>query len=106
MRYVLLFRGLAASPAATDEQTVEYNERWGTWMGELGKAGVLVAGGPFQPRGYVVAADQTDELELQRVDIGGFLLIEADDDQAAQAIARAAPHVALGGSTIVRPVAA
>jgi hypothetical protein len=104
LRYALLFQGLAAAPAATDEQTVDYNQRWVNWMGELAKAGVLVAGGPFEPRGSVVTAARIDELELQRVDIGGFLLIDADDDDAANAIARAAPHVALGGSTIVRPV--
>lgn len=104
MRYALLFEGLAASPAATDEQTVDYNERWTNWMGELAKAGVLVAGGPFEPRGNVVTAARIDELELQRVDIGGFLLIDADGEETANAIARAAPHVALGGSTIVRPV--
>jgi hypothetical protein len=31
-------------------------------------------------------------------------LIDADGEETANAIARAAPHVALGGSTIVRPV--
>jgi hypothetical protein len=104
LRYALLFQGLAATPAATDEQTVDYNKRWASWMGELAKAGVLIAGGPFEPRGNVVTAERIDELELQRVDIGGFLLIDADDEPAANAIARAAPHVELGGSTIVRPM--
>jgi hypothetical protein len=104
LRYALLFRGLAAAPTATDEQTIDYNKRWADWMAELAKAGVLIAGGPFEPRGKVVAAERIDELELQRVDVGGFLLIDADDEQAANAIARAAPHVELGGSTIVRPL--
>jgi hypothetical protein len=102
----LLFRGLAAAPDATDEQTVEYNERWIRWSGELASSGALVAGGPLEPRGRLVTSQGPAELELERVDIGGFLLIDAQSEEAAIDVAGRAPHIALGGSTIVRPVVA
>ena len=104
MRYMLLFLGLAAAPDATDTQTAEYNQRWVDWMGALAAEGRLVAGGPLQPRGSVVSTGGADELRLERVDIGGFVLIEADSDEAANEIAGSPPHIELGGKTIVRPV--
>jgi hypothetical protein len=45
------------------------------------------------------------ELELRDVDIGGFLVIEADSSAAAEEVAAGAPHIELGGTTIVRPIA-
>jgi hypothetical protein len=75
-------------------------------MGGLAARGALVAGAPFQAGGKVVAAEAVDELQLDRVDIGGFALIEAEDEPAAIEIARGAPHIALGGTTIVRPLVA
>jgi hypothetical protein len=103
MRYMLLFRGLAAAPHATDEQTLDYNRQWGEWIGRLASRDALVASAPFQPRGAVVASDSVRELELAPIDIGGFALIEATEDEAVE-IAGQAPHIALGGTTVVRPV--
>jgi len=101
---MLLFRGLAAAPRATDEQTVAYNQRWAAWMGDLAKGGALLSGAPLQARGSVVTGTEVSDLQLERVDLGGFALIEADSEQAAVEIAKSAPHAALGGTTIVRPL--
>jgi len=106
MRYMLLFVGLAAAPEASDEQTTDYNRRWGEWMGGLASRNALVAGAPFQANGKVVSTDSVSELELERVDIGGFALIDVGDDAEAIESARSAPHMALGGTTIVRRVIA
>jgi hypothetical protein len=101
---MLLFLGLAAAPETTDAQTADYNQRWGAWMGALAAKGALVAGGPFQPHGSLVSSDGVAELRLERVDIGGFVVIEVDSDEAANEIAGSTPHVELGGETIVRPL--
>lgn len=106
MRFMLLFRGLAAAPRATDEQTADYNQRWAAWMGDLTQRGALLSGAPFQPGGSLVTGTEVSGLELERVDIGGFALIEAEDEEAAVEIAKSAPHAALGGTTIVRPLIA
>jgi hypothetical protein len=106
MRYMLLFFGLAAATKTTDQKTADYNRKWGDWMGGLASRHALVAGTPFEARGSVVAADAVRDLELKPVDIGGFALIDAADDAEAIEIARDAPHIALGGTTIVRPLIA
>ena len=46
------------------------------------------------------------DLVLDRVDIGGYALVTADSIEDAAEFARQAPHTALGGSTIVRPLMA
>jgi hypothetical protein len=106
MRFMLLFRGLAAAPEAEDEQTAEYNARWASWMGGLAERGALLSGAPFGPGGSVVTGVEVSRLELERVDIGGFALIEAESEGAAVEIAKSAPHAVLGGTTVVRPLIA
>lgn len=101
--YLLLFVGRPGAPDATDEQTVDYNRRWGEYMGELAQAGKLRAGAPLENAGTAVSADGIDELQLADVDIGGFIVVETDSLEAADEIAAGAPHIALGGTTIVRP---
>jgi hypothetical protein len=103
--FLLLFVGRPGAPAATDRQTAEYNAQWGEYMGGLARAGQLRAGAPLENAGTVVSADGVSELELGDVDIGGFLVIEADSSAAAEEVAAGAPHIELGGTTIVRPIA-
>jgi hypothetical protein len=106
MRYMLLFLGLAARPESTDEQTADYNRLWGEWMGALANRGVLLSGAPLEARGSLVSAQATEDLLLERVDVGGFALIDAENEATAIEVARQAPHMALGGRTIVRPLIA
>ena len=100
--YLLLFLGRTAQPNASDEQTVDYNRQWGEYMSGLGQAGQLRGGAPLVGSGKVVARDGVTDVELAEVDIGGFIVIEIDSLEAAEEIAGRAPHIALGGSTIVR----
>ena len=100
--YLLLFLGRAAQPDATDDETVDYSRRWGEYMAGLGKSGQLRGGAPLEPSGKVVARDGITDLQLGDIDIGGFIVVEADSHETAENIAAQAPHIALGGSTIVR----
>jgi hypothetical protein len=102
-KFMLLFVGLAAPGVAADAQTQDYMAQWGRYMGALAQEGSLESGLPFEPTGKVVGKDAVSELELGTVDIGGYLLVNAASMDDAIEISRRAPHMALGGTTIVRP---
>jgi len=59
-------------------------------------------GATVTPANHQSPSTSTD-LQLQEVDIGGSLLINAESLEDAVEIAQQAPHMALGGTTIVRP---
>lgn len=100
---MMLFIGLAATPRADDHVTQDYNRQWGEYLGGLASAGALESGAPFAPTGQTVTRDSVSPLELQSVDIGGYALVNAASIEEAVEIAQRAPHIALGGTTIVRP---
>jgi len=102
-QFMLLLVGRAAQPGAPDDQTRNYNARWMEYFGGLARSGKLRAGAPFADTGKIVQQDAVSDVQLDQVDIGGFLLIEADSVETAAQIAAGAPHIALGGSVIVRP---
>jgi hypothetical protein len=102
-QFVLLFVGRQAQPDATDDQTADYNRQWGEYMAGIAQSGALVSGAPFEATGKVVSRDGAIELDLNDVDIGGYVLVDVDSIDAAVEIAARAPHIALGGTTIVRP---
>ena len=100
-QFMLLFVGLAAPEQADDSLTKAYEEKWADWMSGLAREGSLSSGGPFLATGKRVELDATVDLTLDTVDIGGYALIDV-----AAKIAEQAPHTALGGSTLVRPIMA
>jgi hypothetical protein len=101
--YVLLFVGRTAQPDADDKVTADYNQQWQDYMGGLAQAGTLRGGAPLEPSGKTVGRDGVTDLEVKDVDIGGYVVVEADSVDEATEIAQGAPHIALGGTTIVRP---
>jgi hypothetical protein len=101
--FMLLFVGRGADPDATDTQTAEFNQKWVDYMAGLAQSRQLRSGAPFESTGRVVGREGTSDLELNEIDIGGYVLLEADSLEAAEEIAGQAPHIALGGTTIVRP---
>jgi hypothetical protein len=105
-QYLLLFVGLAARTQTEDAVSADYNQQWRRYMGGLAGQAKLVAGAPLEPDGKVVGRDGVDDFQLQQVDVGGFIVIEADSEEEAVDVARHAPHVGLGGTTVVRPCAA
>jgi hypothetical protein len=105
-QFMLLFVGLAAPTRADDPLTQAYEEKWADWMGGLARDGALVSGGPFLATGKRVGRDATYDLLSETVDLGGYALLDVASIDDAAGIARRAPHTALGGSTIVRPIMA
>jgi hypothetical protein len=104
-KYMLLFVGKEGDPDDQSEQTREYSAKWAGWMGELAGKGALESGLPFEWSGKVVKSDSVEDLELDEVDIGGYLLVNAGSIDEAVEIAGGAPNVELGGSVIVRECA-
>ena len=100
--FLLLFVGRAAAPEADDETTQDYNRQWVAYMGGLAQRGVLKGGAPLAPTGLTVGPDGTGPFAMADVDVGGYLLVEAESLEAAAELAQDAPHIALGGTTIVR----
>jgi hypothetical protein len=101
--FMMLFVGLAARPSADDPRTQDYNRRWTEYMAELARSGALESGAPFEPDGRTVRSESVDPLELAEVDIGGYVLVRAESLDAAVRMAQGAPHIELGGTTLIRP---
>lgn len=102
-KFLFLMYGLPGQPTASDEQTRAYNQKWRQYMGSLAQRGALEAGAPLQPTGTAVTSKSVSEVRLETPDVYGFMVVNAPSLDDAVAIAREAPHMALGGTTIVRP---
>jgi YCII-related domain len=98
----MLTIGRTAQPDATDSQTQDYNRQWAAYLGPLVHEGVIESAAPLEARGKVVDSDSISDLDLKEIDIGGYAIVRAESLAAAVEIARHAPHIALGGQTIVR----
>ena len=102
-KFLFLMLGLPGEPNAGDDQTQAYNRKWGTYMGSLAQRGALESGAPLQPIAKAVSTGTVSDAKLGTPDIYGYMVINTDSLDDAIAIAREAPHMVLGGSTIVRP---
>ena len=102
-KFLFLMLGLPGEPNASDEQTQAYNRKWGTYMGSLAQRGALESGAPLQPIAKAVTTGSVSDAKLGIPDTYGYMVVNAASLDDAIAIAREAPHMALGGSTIVRP---
>jgi hypothetical protein len=95
--------GLPGDPNASDDQTQAYNRKWGEYMGSLARRGALESGTPLESNGKTVSRTAATDTKLGSPDVYGYMVVKAETLDDAIAIAREAPHMALGGTTIVRP---
>jgi hypothetical protein len=102
-KFLFLMLGLPGQPNAGDEQTQAYSRKWGTYMGSLAQRGALESGAPLQPIAKAVSSGSVSDAKLGTPDIYGYTVVNAGSLDDAIASARGAPHMALGGTTIVRP---
>lgn len=105
-KFLFLMLGLPAQPGATDDQTRAYSLQWAQYMGSLAQRGALESGAPLEPTGKTVTSRTVADLQLAIPDTYGFMVVNAPSLDEAIAIAREAPHIGLGGSTVVRPCVA
>jgi hypothetical protein len=102
-KFLFLLLGLPGNPNAGDQQTQDYNRKWTEYMGSLARRGALESGAPLEPSGKTVSSTTLTDTRLETPGTYGFMVVNAESLEEAIAIARQAPHMALGGSTIVRP---
>ncbi|TMD84271.1 MAG: hypothetical protein E6I78_10900 [Chloroflexi bacterium] len=102
-KFLFLMIGLSGQPNAGDAQTQSYNQKWGAYMASLAQRGALESGAPLEQRAKAVTSSSVGDVPLATPDIYGYMVVNTDSLDDAIAIAREAPHIALGGSTIVRP---
>ena len=102
-KFLFLMLGLPGDPNAGDAETTAYNTKWGTYMASLAQRGTLESGAPLERTAKAVTSRSVGDTPLSTPDIYGYMVVNTDSLDDAIAIAREAPHMALGGSTIVRP---
>lgn len=100
-KFLFLFKGLGFS---AQDVTESYSKKWTDYIGKLAKGGHLEAGSPLETGGKVVVGqDSVSDFIGEKVDIYGYMLIKASSLDEAVELSKQAPHMALGGTTIVRP---
>jgi len=102
-KFLFLLLGLPGQPNGNDAQTQAYYRKWYEYMGSLSQRGALESGAPLQPVAKAVSSESVDDAKLATPDLYGFMVVKAASLDDAIVIAREAPHMTLGGSTIVRP---
>lgn len=98
-RYLLLLAGDVTPAADGSSRAAEY----GQWARSLAARNIAVSGEELTSHAEIVALGPASALP-DLASVGGYFLLEADDDAAAAALARTCPHVKYGGSVIVRRV--
>ncbi|MEX0761369.1 MAG: YciI family protein [Dehalococcoidia bacterium] len=102
-KFVFLFVGAELKPGDGSPLTQEYMRKWGEWAAGLAQSGALESGLPLEWSGKTVSKEGAEDLSLLPLDIGGYMIINAESMDAAVEIAKGAPNVALGGRIVVRP---
>ena len=102
-QFLVLTVGRALDPQDGDEQTQAYMGEWQAWLGGLVASGALDPGRPLEPGGKVVEKDGITDFQPEEIGIGGYLIINAESLEDAARIAQGSPHIAIGGSAIIRP---
>ncbi|MDB5194740.1 MAG: hypothetical protein JWN50_754 [Parcubacteria group bacterium] len=99
--YMLLFYGLEFKPDSVTSE--DYAKSWQDWIAALEATGNVLSSLPFEWSGKKVTGASSEDLALDAADAGGYMLVKAESIDAATEIAKGAPHMVLGGTTIVRP---
>jgi len=95
-KFALIYRG--GKPFKTPEEGKAYMTKWRAWSDRLGSAFVY-PGMPFSTA-VTVGADGVSE-GSGAIPLSGVSVIMADNLEAAEGIAKACPHLDIGGDIIV-----
>ncbi len=109
--YLLLFRngGPEAHAHLTPAEREALAARWNTWVERLTSDGVLEQGKPLGLGGRVVAGAQGERVtdgpyaEAKEV-VAGYVMVKAENLDAATSIAQGCPGLAIGLTVEVRPL--
>jgi len=98
-KFILLVKG--GSP--DDSNREEIMAQWKTWMDSLREQDLLDSMGSFEEKGKDIIGSDMSVSDYE-AEVGGYLVVKADDIDAAIEIAKNAPSLTLGGSVGVHPV--
>ena len=106
--YLLLLRGGKPMTSKTEEENKAEMQAWGAYMGGLTQKGSFVGGLPLVGGGKTVSASGTTAEAVTSAKegiVGGYLIVKADNLDAAAEIAKGCPHIANEGNIEVREIA-
>ena len=98
-RYMLLLYGAESAPGEEPQRVSEYRD----WAVALVRGGIRVSGEKLDDRMVSFGSEISPSAVSQR--LGGYFIIDAGDDRAAEALARSHPHLKHGGQLVVRRIA-
>ena len=97
--YVFVYRD--GKEFKSPEEGAKHMAKWGAWVGGLGNASVN-PGSPFRKSKTVSSAGVSDGGESSP--LTGYSIVKANSLDAALKMARACPHLDIGGSIVVAEV--
>jgi hypothetical protein len=106
--YLYLFRG--GDPLPSPEAMQAHMQKWMAWMKELSAKGHFKGGEPLETSGKVLRGRNksvTDGPYAEAKDVvGGYLVVQAKDLDAATELSRGCPIFETNGSVEVRQIRA
>jgi hypothetical protein len=110
-KFIYLFRGKEGEEEGhglSPESMQAHMQKWMSWMKDLGEKGILVGGEPVQKTGKQITGTKkvvTDGPFIEAKEIvGGYLIVNAKDIDAAVEISKGCPVLDLDGKIEVRPI--
>ena len=97
--YVFVYRG--GHNFKSPEEGAKHMAKWGAWVGSLGDASVN-RGSPFGKSKTVSSGGVSDDGRSNP--LTGYSIVKANSMDAALKMAKACPHLDIGGSIVVAEV--
>jgi hypothetical protein len=105
--FLYVFRG-GGYQQLSPEQMQKHMQAWGDWISELSKRGQFKGGDPLDPGGKQVRGKKKAVVDGPFAEakdlVGGYLLVTAENLDAATELARGCPILEVDGSVEVRPI--
>jgi hypothetical protein len=103
-QYVLLLFQGAGMPASDSKEEAVLVQEYSKWAAKERSAGHLLGGEKLNDASVEIPGSRESQMSKPDNHLGGYFVITAPDLPAAQAIARTCPHLAHGGSIVLRPI--
>jgi len=100
-QYVLLLYDAPGERSLTDAEVQQRIAEYRAWAEDVRRRGARIHGEKLERDGRWLGAVAGDGGHP----LGGFFVLSAPDDAAAEAVARGCPHLKHGGTVEIRPIA-
>ncbi len=99
--FIITYRGRAKKPA-TQEEGAAHMKKWQAWMAGLGDAVLNPPGTPLGKSKLVSPSGVSDDAGENA--LSGYMIVKADDMDAAIEIAKTDPYIDMGGTVEVAQI--